>query len=116
MALSPMNALAAPARLLAGLLALAPLALAAQDAPIPPLPEEKTVEGVPDTEIVIRTTEDAQIEEYRYRGRVYMAKVKPAGGAPAYYLIDRDGNGTLETRHKGPYDPVIVPNWVLFSW
>ena len=32
------------------------------------------------------------------------------------YLIDRDGNGTLETRHKGPYDPVIVPNWVLFSW
>jgi hypothetical protein len=56
------------------------------------------------------------IEEYSVSGRVYMLRVTPAVGAP-YYLIDHDGDGTLESRTFSPAKPgMLIPQWILFSW
>ncbi len=54
------------------------------------------------------------IEEYRVNGLLYAAKITPDVGA-AYYLIDRDGDGTLESR-SGELEDIAVPHWVIFSW
>jgi hypothetical protein len=90
--------------------------LARDEAPLPPLPDADQADSIePGADVNIRATDEGEIIEYRHDGRLYMIKVTPRG-APPYYLIDRDGNGTLESRHKGPMDPVIVPNWILFSW
>lgn len=55
----------------------------------------------------------AEITEYAVRGRVYKIKVQPPGGLPAYYLYDRDGNGTFERRLPGGGKPLSPPSWVV---
>lgn len=55
----------------------------------------------------------AEITEYAVRGRVYKIKVQPAGGLPAYYLYDRDGDGTFERRLPGGGKPLSPPSWVV---
>lgn len=104
----------------AGVLLLVPgLALAADEdlqplpeAPPPPPPVRSG--EVLEPEITIKREDEATIEEYRINGRLYMVKVQPAAG-PAYYLMDDDGDGRLESRYNQFYDPV-VPRWVIFSW
>lgn len=54
-------------------------------------------------------------EEYSVNGRVWKVKVIPEFG-PAYYLIDNDGDGLLETRLSDIYNDPVVPQWVLFTW
>lgn len=66
-------------------------------------------------EVTIIRRGDAVVEEYRVNGRHYMTKVTPSVG-PAYYLIDRDGDGRMETRMSEIYDDFVVPQWVIFSW
>jgi hypothetical protein len=44
-----------------------------------------------------------------------MVKVKPFIG-PAYYLVDNDGDGRLETRVGNLNESPVVPQWVIFSW
>lgn len=66
-------------------------------------------------QVTIIRKDDAIIEEYRLDGRLYMTKIIPAAG-PAYYLVDRDGDGQMETRMSEIYDDFTVPQWVLFSW
>ena len=66
-------------------------------------------------QVTIIRKDDAIIEEYRLDGRLYMTKIIPAVG-PAYYLVDRDGDGQMETRMSEIYDDFTVPQWVLFSW
>ena len=51
-------------------------------------------------EIVIRKSGENVIEEHRINGRLYKVKVTPAIG-PAYYLIDTDGDGFMDSRHGG---------------
>ncbi len=109
------------------LLALASTAWAVGEEPPPgliPIPEQPDlpppVENgqpiAPDVTI-IRKGKDV-IEEYRVNNRLYMVKVKPAIG-PSYYLMDTDGDGSLDYRGsdvvKGANTPNI-PQWVLFSW
>ena len=53
------------------------------------------------------------VTEYAFRGRVYKVKVQPAGGLPAYYLYDRDGNGVFEQRLPGGAKRNSIPSWVL---
>jgi hypothetical protein len=65
-------------------------------------------------EITIRETERAVIYEYRVRGRMYMVRIQPQFGPP-YYLIDTDGNGTLDMRDSSPTN-ISIPQWILFSW
>ena len=66
-------------------------------------------------EVTIIRRGDAVIEEYRVNGRHYMTKITPAVG-PAYYLVDRDGDGRMESRMSEIYDDFVVPQWVIFSW
>ena len=53
------------------------------------------------------------IEEYRVAGQLKVVKITPLRG-PAYYLMDRDGDGHLDSsKGEGPVSPVY---WKLFGW
>ena len=86
-----------------------------------PVPEPPTIPDplksgqAIEPQVTIIRKDDAIIEEYRLDGRLYMTKITPAAG-PAYYLVDRDGDGQMETRMSEIYDDFVVPQWVLFSW
>ena len=84
--------------------------------PAPPeLPDPLQSGQAIEPQVTIIRKDDAIIEEYRLDGRHYMTRIIPAVG-PAYYLVDRDGDGSMETRMSEIYDDFIVPQWVLFSW
>ncbi len=110
--------------LLAGVLFLLSYALAdsntaEQFEPVPAPPDipDPLVSGQPiEPEITIIRREEAIFEEYRLNGRLYQIKVTPVVGKP-YYLIDKDGDGLMETRRSTElYGDFVVPQWVLFSW
>lgn len=87
-----------------------------EDIPEPPvLPDPVESGEAIEPEITIIHREEALIEEYRVNGNLYMVKITPSVGKP-YYLIDRDGDGQMESRFSGIYDDIIVPQWVLFRW
>lgn len=68
-------------------------------------------EGV---EVRAYTREDgSEVNEYSKGGRVYMVKVQPAGGMPAYYLYDSDGDGIFEKRLPGGYKRPSPPMWII---
>lgn len=114
------------------LLAVA-LPAAAQEQKLEPVPDAapqidnkppaviKGDEGAPaaedlEPEVTIREGEGGQtIEEYRIRGKLYMVRIKPQN-APAYYLVDRDGDGMFEERVPGGMTPIAVPQWVIVEW
>jgi hypothetical protein len=83
----------------------------AAPAPLGPMEDGKAIEP----EITIVQRKDATVQEYRAGGRIYMVKVKPFIG-PAYYLVDNDGDGRLETRVGNWNESPVVPQWVIFSW
>ena len=72
--------------------------------------EEQTLEP----EVTIIQREDKTIEEYSVNGRVYMIRITPSRGFP-YYLIDTDGDGSLETR-RNDLDDRPINQWILFRW
>ena len=106
-----------------GALLLAPVFVHADDqeefapAPEPPtLPDPVESGEALEPEITIVPGDDGEtITEYRVGGNLYMVKITPAFG-PSYYLIDRDGDGDMETRTNDIYEDIVVPQWVLFSW
>jgi len=106
--------------LLPGLLVFitqAAIADQAADAPPPPasLSDQKGQEEL-EPEVVIIQRKDKTIEEYRVNGKLYMIKVTPRN-APPYFLIDNDGDGTMETHSAANLEPDIqIPRWVLFRW
>ena len=86
-----------------------------EPAPEPPrLPDPLETGANIEPQVTIIRKDDAVIEEYRINGALYMIKVTPNTG-PAYYMIDNDGDGRMETR-SSDLDDVIVPQWVLFTW
>ncbi|MDD2893977.1 MAG: DUF2782 domain-containing protein [Halothiobacillaceae bacterium] len=99
--------------------------LAVDDAP-PPASGNSTAAGepalaapqtdIPEPEVNIREEPTQTIEEFRSQGRPYMIRVTPRGGLPPYYMVDNDGDGTLETRVNSPSNPPATPRWVLFRW
>jgi len=106
------------------LLAALPLLAPAKDdekqdleaVPAPPEIPEPLQSGEPiEPDVTIIHKEEGVIEEYRVNGILYMVKVTPKVGKP-YYLIDRDGDGSLETRRGGIKEDPSVPQWILFSW
>jgi len=66
-------------------------------------------------EVTIIQREDATVEEYRLNGVLYTIKVTPKVGKP-YYFVDRDGDGVMDSRMSDLYNPLRVPQWVIFSW
>jgi len=91
--------------------------------PPPPLPEEEAItkssapspEELLEPEVTIVDRTEGRVEEYRMEGHLYMVKIVPQVG-PAYYLIDTDGDGNLETRRDALDPNISVPMWVLFQW
>lgn len=86
--------------------------------PVPEPPElpSRLEDGQPiEPQVTIVRKGDAVIEEYRANGRMYMVKVTPKVG-PSYYLLDRDGDGRMESRMSKIHEEFAVPQWVIFSW
>jgi hypothetical protein len=84
---------------------------AAVPEPPDPLVSGQAIE--PEITIIRRGAE--LIEEHRINGRLYMVKITPAIGKP-YYLVDRNGDGSMESRMTDDNENFVVPQWVLFSW
>lgn len=87
--------------LLAGLLAVAPLAALAQD---------EAPSGEPD--VTIRQEGDKTIQEYRINGFLYAIKVTPSIGKP-YFLVRADGDSNF-IRSDNP--DMLIPQWEIFRW
>ena len=84
--------------------------------PPPPLIEERpSDEPIAEPEVRIIRKPDETVEEYRIHGQLYMIRVTPKKGPP-YYLLDADGNGSLETRSDELDPKIMIPGWVLFRW
>ncbi|HIL92135.1 MAG TPA: DUF2782 domain-containing protein [Cycloclasticus sp.] len=94
------------------------LAADIQPAVVPEPPElpSQIVSGenmAPD--ITITRKKKETITEYSVKGSVYMVKISPEN-APAYYLVDTDGDGNLETRRSALEEGMNIPQWLLISW
>lgn len=113
-----MRALSALPLLLALLASQAMAEESLADAPPPPsLPSEdvysQAEEGL-EPQVTIKKRGKEVVEEYRINGQLYMIKITPSKGLP-YYLVDSDGDGSLETRRNSLDDPEVV-KWRLFTW
>lgn len=84
--------------------------------PPEPLDRTRTDEELEPT-VTIKERDRVTVYEYRLNGLLYAVKVVPKN-APAYYLVDSDGDGLLETRSHDLTAPEInrIPAWVLFRW
>jgi hypothetical protein len=84
--------------------------------PAPPELPSRLEDGQPiEPEVTIVRKGDAVVEEYRANGRMFMVKITPKVGKP-YYLLDKDGDGNMESRMSDLYEDFAVPQWVIFSW
>ncbi|MBI3560920.1 MAG: DUF2782 domain-containing protein [Gammaproteobacteria bacterium] len=85
------------------------------DVVVPPdLPKESDSREPPKPEVNIIHREDATVEEYRVGGKLRYAKIIPKHGKP-YYMVDTDGDGTLDTRYNDLENPP-VNQWILMEW
>ena len=98
--------------LLTACVAVVPLPARADAPPPPPPPDD---EQALEPQVTIRHQTDKTLEEYRIGGRLYMIKVIPKRGKP-YYLVDSDGNGSLDLRQDELDPRLLVPAWVIFRW
>ncbi|MEN8169353.1 MAG: DUF2782 domain-containing protein [Pseudomonadota bacterium] len=85
--------------------------------PPPPMPAEDVYsqvdEGMEPQVTIIRRGKE-MVQEYRVNGQLYMIKITPSKGLP-YYLVDSDGDGSLESRRNSLDDPEVV-KWRIFEW
>ncbi|HEX9583605.1 MAG TPA: DUF2782 domain-containing protein [Gammaproteobacteria bacterium] len=110
-------------KILPAMLFLGPLAVTAQsqgpalsDAPEPPpLPQQVQSGETLEPDITIIRRQKETVTEYRVNGKLRAIKVQP-NNAPAYYLVDADGDGTPESRRDGFGEDILIPQWVIFSW
>lgn len=100
---------------------IATFSVVAEEASEQSLPESPTLPPVVQSgenlepEITIIRRDGRLVHEYRVNGTVYMVKIIPNSG-PAYYLVDKDGDGNMETRHSDLNRTMNVPQWLLHSW
>jgi hypothetical protein len=94
----------------------------APDAPPPPLPDAVPppptgLSGEEDLQPEVKITKRGEdiIYEYRINNQLYMVKVVPRIGYP-YYLVDQDGNGSLESRYSNLEPNLVVPRWIIYRW
>ncbi|HEB55588.1 MAG TPA: DUF2782 domain-containing protein [Gammaproteobacteria bacterium] len=89
----------------------------AQDSliPPPPLPKEpQKSTDIPEPEVKIIHRKDRTVEEYRVNGVLRYIKIIPSYG-PAYYMVDTNGDGTLDQRFDDLENPPIN-QWILLQW
>jgi hypothetical protein len=97
---------------------LLPALALAEVPPPPPLlddGERVTREIMEPTVTIIRRDDGEVIEEYRVQGQLYMVRITPASG-PAYYLVDTDGDGNLESRSHELDPRLMIPAWTILRW
>ena len=82
---------------------------------LPPPALERAPSGFEPEVVIAPSKGEEQVREYRSNGVVYMIEVTPKNGL-TYYLVDTDGDGSLETRQEIDEPEVLVPRWVLFRW
>ena len=80
--------------------------------PPPPPMQAAAIAGPEPTVNVFQNGPDT-VEEYRMNGKLYMVKVSPQG-APAYYLVDNEGKGSLQ--RVSPNKPPLTPSWVMMTF
>ncbi len=90
----------------------------AHDSPEPespelPMPVQSGETLEPDITIIRRGKKT--IQEYRVNGELYMIKIIPDIG-PAYYMVDTDGDGSMDLRHSDLERDIRINQWKLFSW
>lgn len=85
--------------------------------PLPPSESRESDDSrnIPQPEVNIIQRKDMRIEEYRINGRLRYVKITPKQGKP-YYLVDRDGDGDLETRHDDIDGVPPINEWILLEW
>lgn len=66
-------------------------------------------------EVVITPSKNNNIKEYRVNGRLFMIEIVPEKG-PSYFLVDKDGDGLMESRHGNTEKRLLIPKWTLLSW
>ena len=76
--------------------------------------EDRGSRNLPEPEVTIIHRKDAVIEEVRIGGQLRYAKITPSSG-PAYYMVDSDGDGLLDTRNDNLDNPP-VNRWILKRW
>lgn len=81
----------------------------------PPIPERVRSGETLDPEVTIIRRARETVTEYRINGRLQAIKVEPEN-APAYYLVDTDGDGDLETRRSAYGPDFLIPMWLILSW
>lgn len=84
--------------------------------PLPELPRESDdSRNIPQPEVTIIHRKDMRVEEYRVNGKLRYVKITPRKGKP-YYLVDRDGDGSLEYRYDDLDGVPPVNEWILLEW
>ncbi len=81
----------------------------------PPIPERVQSGETLEPEVTIIRGAEQTVTEYRVNGRLRAIKVEPEN-APAYYLVDTDGDGDLETRRSAYGPDFLIPMWLILSW
>lgn len=81
----------------------------------PTLPEPVRSGETLEPEVTIIRRARETVTEYRINGQLQAIKVEPEN-APAYYLVDTDGDGNLETRNDAHDPDFLIPMWIILSW
>lgn len=77
--------------------------------------EDEDSEDTLTPQVTIVETDTGVIQEYRINGKLRMIKIIPQWGL-SYFLIDRDGDGILETTQTELDSASMLNQWILFSW
>jgi hypothetical protein len=81
----------------------------------PPPPSGLSEEEELQPEVKITKRGEDIIYEYRVNNQLYMVKIVPRIGYP-YYLVDQDGDGSLESRYSNLEPNLRVPSWIIYRW
>jgi hypothetical protein len=81
----------------------------------PPTPSGLSEEQELQPEVKITKRGEDIIYEYRINNQLYMVKIVPRIGYP-YYLVDQDGDGSLESRYSNLEPNLVVPRWIIYRW
>jgi hypothetical protein len=81
----------------------------------PPIPDRVRSGETLEPEVTITRRARETVTEYRINGRLRAIRVEP-DNAPAYYLVDTDGDGDLETRRSSHGPDLLIPMWLILSW
>jgi len=81
----------------------------------PPITSPAAPQSDLEPEVTITQHKDEIIEEYRINNQLYMIKVTPRKGY-AYYLVDTNGDGRLDTRKNELAEDILIPQWTILRW